>query len=217
MQLPVQRTFLLLGTLIFLLFSAISVSAGPVTFIAGTTGSFGAGSTGGTVGGGGTTLTVGGTTVTFTPGSLNVGLELPPGLSSSTVNLGKLGATSSALSTFDGGTFTLNVTFTVPGDVSPTPGVYNASVTGKINATASNAQVVWSPTTLTFNSSSIGSFTLTLEPFTPIDAPGNAPHDIRAVITYNTGPAQVPEPMTLMTLGSGLAGLATMLRRRNKK
>ena len=64
MQLPVQRTFLLLGTLIFLLFSAISVSAGPVTFIAGTTGSFGAGSTGGTVGGGGTTLTVGGTTVT---------------------------------------------------------------------------------------------------------------------------------------------------------
>ena len=67
------------------------------------------------------------------------------------------------------------VTFTVPSDVAPKPGVYNATLTGVITSGASGATVNWSTTTLTFNSPSVGSFVLTLEPSTPINAPRAAP------------------------------------------
>ena len=75
MRFSLQRTFLVLGALTFLLLG--SVAAGPVTFTAGTTGSFGAGSSGGSVGNAGTTLTIGGTTITFSSktNEINVTLE----------------------------------------------------------------------------------------------------------------------------------------------
>ncbi len=216
MRIKKQSALLLLGALTLLFFGLVSVSAAPVTFTGGTTGSFGAGSSGGTVGGGGTTLTVGGTVVTFSSktNEINVTLD-PPSLASSNVTLGVFNATSTALTSVNGATFTLNVTFTVPSDISPKPGVYNATLTGTISAGTSGATVNWSTTTLTFNSPSTGTFTLTLEPSTPINAPSSPDASrIRGTITY-TG-AAVPEPLTIATLGSGLAGLAAMMRRRKK-
>ncbi len=209
-----QAAYMLLGVMTLLFFGLVSVSAAPVTLTANTSGSFGAGSSGGTVGGGGSTLTVGGTTITFSSktNELNVTLD-PPAITSSNVTLGIFNATSSGLSSVNGATFTLNVTFTVPSDVSPKPGVYNATLTGAITSTASGASVVWSTTTLTFNSPSTGTFTLTLEPSTPINAPSSPDASrIRGTITA----APVPEPLTLATLGSGLAGLAAVIRRRKK-
>lgn len=216
MRVTKQATLLLLGALTLFFMGMVSASAAPVTFTAGTAGAFGAGSSGGTVGGGGTTLTVGPTTITFSaqPNELNVNLN--PG-ESSNVTLGVFNATSSSANntSVSGATFTLNVTFTLPGDVSPKPAVYNATITGTINSGASGASVTWSTTTLNFSSPTAGTFTLTLEPSTPINSPASPDASrIRGTITYNA--AAIPEPLTLLTLGSGLAGLAAIGRRRKK-
>ena len=215
MRVRKQATLLLLGALTLFLVGLVSASAAPVTFRADTSGVFGAGSSGGTVGGGGTTLTVGPTTITFSskPNELNVNLN--PG-ESSNVTLGVFNATSSSANntSVNGATFTLNVTFTLPNDASPKPAVYNATITGTINSGASGASVVWSTTTLNFSSPTAGTFTLTLEPATPINSPASPDASrIRGTITYN---AAIPEPLTLLTLGSGLAGLAALGRRRKK-
>ncbi len=216
MRLVKRPTLLLLGALTIFFTGLVSVSAAPVTFTAGTTGQFGAGSSGGVVFPGGSALIVGTTTITFSskPNELNVNLN--PG-ESSNITLGVFNAISlSANSTsVSGATFTLNIIFSLPGDTSPKPAVYNATLTGTINSGASGATVTWATTTLNFTSPTAGTFSLTLEPTTPINSPASPDASrIRGVITYN---AAIPEPLTLVTLGSGLAGLAALARRRQKK
>ncbi len=216
MRISIKRTLLLLAALTIFLVGLTPTLAAPITFRANTAGTFGAGSSGGTVSGGGSVLTVGTTAITFSslPNEINVVLD-PPAISSSNITLGIFTATAGSLTAVDGATFTLNVSFTIPNDGSPNPGVYTGSVTGSISSGASSTQITWATTTLTFNSPSVGTFTITLEPTTPINAP-TSPDDsrIRGRITYTGAP--VPEPLTLMTLGSGLAGLATLMRRRKK-
>lgn len=210
-----QATLLLLGALTLLTLGLASVSAAPVTFSANTSGTFGVGNSGGAVGGGGSTLTIGNTTITFSskPNELNVALE--PGQSSN-ITLGVFNATSTGSNAINAATFTLNITFTLPGDTSPKPAVYSATVTGTISSGASGAQVNWSTTTLNFSSPTAGTFTLTIEPSTPINSPLSPDASrIRGTITYTA--AAIPEPLTLLTLGSGLAGLAALSRRRKEK
>jgi hypothetical protein len=113
-----------------------------------------------------------------------------------------------------GATFTLTVTFTLPNDVGA--GVYTATLSGTISQGASGAVVKWATTTLTFNSPTAGTFTITLEPETPINSPVSPDASrIRGVITYVGAP--IPEPLTLLTLGSGIAGLAAIRARRRRK
>ncbi len=208
---------LLLGAFSLFTFGTVQTLAAPITFAANTAGTFGAGSSGGTVSGGGSVLTVGSTTITFSskPSEINVVLD-PPAISSSNVTLGIFTASSGALTSVNGATFTLNVSFTIPNDGSPNPGVYTGSVTGSISSGASSTEITWATTTLTFNSPSVGTFTITLEPTTPINAPSSPDASrIRGRITYTGAP--IPEPLTMITLGSGLAGLAALARRRRKQ
>ncbi len=212
-----QATLLLLGALTLFFIGLVSAAAAPVTFTAGTTGQFGVGSSGGSVSGGGSILTVGSTTITFSskPNELNVNLN--PG-ESSNITLGVFNATAASVNntSVSGATFTLNITFTLPGDTSPKPAIYNATLTGTLNSGASGASVTWASTTLNFTSPTAGTFTLTLEPSTPINSPASPDASrIRGTITYNAAP--IPEPLTLVTLGSGLAGLAALARRRKKQ
>ena len=102
--------------------------------------------------------------------------------------------------------FNLKVVFTNPSDISPNPGVYQAVLQGKISAGSSSAVVVWSDTSLTFYSSTIGKFSLNIEPFTPINAPSSPDASrIRGVLNLISQPVtSVPEPTNLVLLGTGL-------------
>ncbi|MFN7928693.1 MAG: PEP-CTERM sorting domain-containing protein [Blastocatellia bacterium] len=203
-----QATLLLLGALTLLTLGLISASAAPVTFSANTSGSFSVGGNSS-----GSTLTIGGTTVTFASKPNEVNVALNPG-ESSNITLGVFNATSGGSNALNAASFTLTITFTLPNDVSGK--TVSATLSGTISSGASGAQVNWSTTTLTFNSPSAGTFTLTIEPSTPINSPISPDASrIRGTITYNAA-AAIPEPLTLLTLGSGLAGLAALGRRRKK-
>jgi len=208
-----------------LLVGVTSASADPVqTFNGNATGTFGNGSCATCSASGSTiTSTSGGqsSTITFTANQPELIAQLAPGQSAN-VTLGVLNSNSTLASgtngpSFTGATFTLTISFVIPGDTSPTPGIFTATLTGQIVQGASSASLHWiGPTTLTFNSPSAGSFTLTVESLTPVNTPIDPNNTrIRAVLTYNGAAVSgaVPEPATLVLLGTGLLSVAGLGKR----
>jgi hypothetical protein len=115
------------------------------------------------------------------------------------------------------GTFTLNVSFSVPSGINGGQGTsYTATITGSVspNINQGGVNVHFNNPTQTFtfsNASGTGSFTLTLA-----DVFVQTGHSAQLTAGLTGQQSPVPEPMTMLLFGSGLAGVAAKVRRRKK-
>lgn len=119
------------------------------------------------------------------------------------------------------GSFTLNITFTLPAGIAGGQGAtYTATVTGTVgNTDEGGALLLFDNATrsqvFTFNDgTNSGSFTLTLPDFVPVNSGSTA--ELQARITGAQQTA-IPEPTTMLLLGTGLSGVAAGVRRRRRK
>jgi len=174
----------------------------------------------------------GASTITYSslPNEIQVALNV--GGPASFITLGQFNSSStvpagtpqSSAPNFAGATVSLNVSFSIPSDATTVPGgaTFNGLLSGSITQSASGAFIQWATGALTFSSPTVGTFVLTLldTPFTPINAPSSpGANSVRASIQLISGPSmpEIPEPGTLLLLGSGLIGLTAKLRSRKKQ
>ena len=127
-----------------------------------------------------------------------------------------------ALSTAPGqlvaGTFTLNITFTSPTGINGGQGTtYVATITGSVSPIVNNGGVNINfnnnPVVFTFsNANTTGSFSLTLA---DVFVETGQAVNLTAGTTGEQAP--IPEPATLLLLGTGITGVAAKLRKRRNK
>jgi len=115
------------------------------------------------------------------------------------------------------GNFTLNLTFTAPSGINGGQATtYTATVSGTISTpNVGGVSIVFNNPVQTFtfsNASGSGSFSITL-PNVFIQSGDTA--NLTAGLTGNQ--TAVPEPATMILLGTGLAGVAARIRKRRKE
>lgn len=124
---------------------------------------------------------------------------------------------STAPSQLVAGSFTLNVTFSVPSGIAGGQGAtYTATIVGSvspnINQGGVNIDFDNTPQVFTFNDgTNTGSFSLTIA---DLFVQSGQAANVTAGITGSQNP--IPEPATMLLLGTGLSGIAAGVRRRRK-
>jgi hypothetical protein len=134
-------------------------------------------------------------------------------------NLGTFALSTSPLQAV-AGTFTLNVTFTAPTGIAGGQGTtYTATILGSVapnvNQGGVNIHFTAPQQVFTFNNAAAaGTFSLTV-PDIFVQSGNSA--TLTAGITGNQQAPPIPEPATLILLGTGVTGIAAKLRKRRKR
>lgn len=117
------------------------------------------------------------------------------------------------------GTFTLNITFTAPTFINGGQGAtYTATIQGSVSPNVNqggvNIDFNNTPQVFTFSDGvTSGSFSLTIA---DVFVQSGQAANLTAGITGEQHSAPIPEPATLLLLGTGLTGAAARLRKRRK-